>query len=344
MEEICMRPQAQIKMGFYPTPLSVMARLTRHLSFYSGEPYSALDPCCGDGAALAALCPSSAALHRCGIEPDHERAKRAGSLVDQVVHAPLEQVDLPEQGFSILFLNPPYGDETDESAPMRSELSFLRATLPALSEGGVLIYIIPKARFSEPVCRTLSEYCEGIRIFRFPDPEYGRFRQLVLLAYRSGERPAADRTPWEEIQRTASGTLDVLDPDPIDPLSPTTCPKVALSARAHTDDELERLLLGSPLQERIARLVEIEAAHGQGIIRSPLPLRRGHVGLMLAAGRLRGLIGNGGSRHLVVGKPVRTKERVEEVDEDGNQIIREKHSFKVVIKVLTPEGKIRLLE
>jgi len=341
-----MRPQAQRKMGFYPTPPSVMARLTRHLSFFSGLTYSALDPCCGDGAALAALCPSSNLLHRCGIEPDAERAKQAGSRLDQVVHAPLEGVGLPERAFSILFLNPPYGDETHESMPMRYELSFLSKTLPALAEGGVLIYVIPKTRFSEPVCRLLSEHCEDIRLFRFPDPEYGRFRQLILLAYRSGERPATARTPWEEIQRTASGTLDVLDPDPIGPLSPASCPKVSLSIRAHTEDEMQRLLMGSPLQERISRLVEIEAAHGQGmtIIRSPLPLRRGHVGLMLAAGRLRGLIGKGASRHLVVGKPVRIKERVEEVDEDGNEIIREKHSFKVVIKVLTPDGKIRLLE
>jgi len=339
-----MRPQAQVKMGFYPTPSSVMARLTRHLSFFSGLPYSALDPCCGDGAALPALCPSSNLLHRSGIEPDGQRATEAASLLDQILHAPLEQVELPERAFSILFLNPPYGDETDESAPMRYELSFLRKTLPALAEGGVLIYIIPKTRFSEPVCRTLSEHCEDIRIFRFPDPEYGRFRQVVLLAYRAGERPVANRTSWEDIRRTAFGAAQVLDPDPIDPLSPASCPKVTLSVQAHTQDELEKLVQGSPLAERIARLVQIEAAPGHAVIRSPLPLRRGHVGLMLAAGRLRGLIGKGASRHLVVGKPVRTKERVEEVDEDGNQTVREKHSFKVVIKVLTPLGEIRLLE
>ena len=62
-----MHVHGKTKLGFFPLPISEAKRLKNYLSFASE--CSALDPCVGDGAALAALVESSPA-RRYGIEID----------------------------------------------------------------------------------------------------------------------------------------------------------------------------------------------------------------------------------------------------------------------------------
>jgi hypothetical protein len=46
-----MRPQGKIKLGFFPLPVMEAERLRKLFVF--AAPFSALDPCVGDGAACA---------------------------------------------------------------------------------------------------------------------------------------------------------------------------------------------------------------------------------------------------------------------------------------------------
>lgn len=48
-----MRPHGQTKLGFFPLPIAEAERLRKWLAF--SEPFSALDPCVGDGVAFAQL-------------------------------------------------------------------------------------------------------------------------------------------------------------------------------------------------------------------------------------------------------------------------------------------------
>ena len=47
-----MRIQGGIKMGHYPTPARVVDLIRNYLAFPPGQ-FSSLDPCCGEGDALA---------------------------------------------------------------------------------------------------------------------------------------------------------------------------------------------------------------------------------------------------------------------------------------------------
>ncbi len=49
-----MRLEAKIKMGYYPTPLSVVDRIRLFLEFPEND-VSLFDPCCGEGFALKNL-------------------------------------------------------------------------------------------------------------------------------------------------------------------------------------------------------------------------------------------------------------------------------------------------
>src|SRR5207244_4310710 len=73
-----------------------------------------------------------------------------------------------------------------------------------------------------------------------------------------------------------------------------------------------------------------------------LPLHRGHLGLLLAAGEPDGLVGEGEERHLVRG--IIEKVELESADyEDGAMSRRTREAFSVKVKALFPNGVIRLI-
>ena len=75
------RLNAKVRCNYYPLPLREAERI-RNLLRFPIEPFSALDPCVGDGAAFAAITRDSSA-RRYGIELDAYRAEQAGPVADQ---------------------------------------------------------------------------------------------------------------------------------------------------------------------------------------------------------------------------------------------------------------------
>ena len=69
-----MRLEARVKMGYYPTPISVVERIRTFIGI--AEKASILDPCCGEGSALAKLTEGTGAKTY-GIEIDGHRAEEA---------------------------------------------------------------------------------------------------------------------------------------------------------------------------------------------------------------------------------------------------------------------------
>ena len=57
-------------------------------------------------------------------------------------------------------------------------------TVPYLIPGGVLVYIIPQNRLDKAIARLLASRFEHIHVLRFPDPEYGDFRQIVVFGVK----------------------------------------------------------------------------------------------------------------------------------------------------------------
>ena len=76
--------------------------------------------------------------------------------------------------------------------------------------------------------------------------------------------------------------------------------------------------------------------------RPPLPLHSGHLGLLLAAGKLDGVVGEGVDRHVVKGKVTKVVSKVEEYKGDVLEQ-RELDRYVVSIKVLNRNGEIREL-
>ena len=105
-----MRNEARIKMGYYPTPLTVVERVRTFLNYPQGN-VNVFDPCCGEGLALQNLVEGTNATTY-GIELDEYRAEQAKRLLDHVLKGSYEDARVTNSAFSCLFLNPPYDWES----------------------------------------------------------------------------------------------------------------------------------------------------------------------------------------------------------------------------------------
>ena len=76
-------------MGYYPTPLSQVALIASWLNAESGKPVRLLDPCVGQGEALAALAQALAQqgvrVETWGVELSPGRAEKAAARLDRVL-------------------------------------------------------------------------------------------------------------------------------------------------------------------------------------------------------------------------------------------------------------------
>ncbi len=335
-----MRLAGQTKMGYYPTPLGVVELIRSRIQFPSA-PVNVLDPCAGEGLALECLAKDTKAVSF-GIELDLDRAAEAEKRIDHFVQGACERVEISPRSFALLWLNPPYDDDGEGE---RKEFTFLRDAFDALVPGGLLVYIIPKERLSKEAAALLASNFRNLKVERFPDPEFAKFRQIVVMGIRN-EWPQT--SPWQEKLLN-----DAREGNELLPLAharwseytllPTE--KAVLRLRSIDPEELVRLAATSPLLDRLREAMEPPTFERMG--QPPTRLHTGHLGLLLSAGRLNGLVGKGEDRHIVVGKPGKAVIERNEAEEDAEgrtvQVHRRLEIPTVTIKILRPTGEIRTL-
>lgn len=336
-----MRIHGRMKMGHYPTPVRVVELVRSCLSFPSSS-FTALDPCCGEGNALAGLVAGTSAITY-GVELDHQRAEKSKIRLNHVLRCGIEETRIQHRSCSLLLLNPPYDEltleEEADTKTERQERAFLRISMPYLIPGGVLVYIIPQNRLDKPIARLLASRFERIRVFRFPDPEYGDFRQIVVLGIRKTSNMLDEREALR-LQRMQKMDLVPLSDNPqADYLIPVSNPLTLFRSTTIDPAELEKHMAQSPLWKRFAALITRTEIR---MPRPPLPLHSGHLGLLLAAGKLDGIMGTGNERHLVKGSVRKITTVLQEVKGEVLEE-RELDRYVVSIKVLNQQGDIREL-
>lgn len=335
-----MRLAGQVKMGYYPTPPGVVELLKPLILFSTyGDKASALDPCCGEGGALEALC-ADKKVQTFGIELDAARAKEARKRLKHVVHASFDHVDISPEGFGLLFLNPPYDDEEGE----RKELIFLRGTMDALVSSGMLVYVIPEKRLTRPIAELLASNFTEIAVYRFPDGEFERFGQIVVLG-RKNPWPLDEAGEAEKLLKFRQGDVPPLKSGLMRRYTVPSSAGAMIREREVQPEELLKLVKDSPLIPRLQDLLEPRSV--SEVTQPPTRLHVGHLGLLLAAGRLNGVVGEGRERHLVAGKPVKHIVETTEVetDDEGNEheVQKRLETFRVTIKLLCPNGELKKL-
>ena len=349
-----MRLAGQIKGGFYPTPPRVVGMIAAYVAAEmpqnsgrgrrnrrwesQGRTLRLLDPCCGTGEALQLLAQDlgqrfpMVETETCGVELHRERSEEAAGRLDHTLGGDLFGSTIANRAFGLLFLNPPYDHDQKD---LRVEHSFLLHCTRYLVERGVLVYIVPRRSLAVSL-RFLAANYSQLRAYSFPEPECERFDQVVVFGHRKAESHV-DRDSLE------SARNELLGPD-MRHLAPGFVP--AYDAPLSKSGEFMFSL----------RIVNPEAAAAQarraglwadpevtealfpvnGITTRPLmPLRRGHMALLVAAGFMDNMcLETEDRRVLVKGRAVKEKVLVEEDDEI--EVYREQ--LKTTVTVLDLES------
>ena len=344
-----MRIEGRLRLGYYPLRQPEADRIRQHLQLMPG--FVALDPCIGEGHALAAIT-AGVEGHRCGVELDAYRAEQARSRADQVIHASVFDVHCPAESISLLYLNPPYDFEISEGKNQRMERVFLQHTYRWLKPGGVLVLVIP--------CSSLSD-CSEILAWNFKDvsvsaltePESVKYDQIILFGIRR-TRSERDRirdreVSWQrmELYKKSLGLEDLrkLHPLTARPARVYEVPSseaVELTARGLPLDEIEDLLANSPAYDKARRLLVGQEDRVAG--RPLTPLHGGHVGLLAVSGMLNGIFGEGPNLHVARWQSVKVIDKIEETDDSGVTTIREKERFSHELRVVFKDGRVAVLK
>ena len=289
-----MRLAGQAKAGFYPTPPRVVDMIAGLVygargSYRGQDVLRILDPCCGEGEAVAQLAEqlrqrSSVPIETFGVELHNVRADEAAGRLDRALSTDLFQTSIGHGAFGLLYLNPPY--DTDQEK-RRAEHRFLTHCAEYLAEDGLLVYVVPRRRLAVSA-RYLAAHYQRLRCWAFPDPEREVFDQVVLAGCRKME-PHLDEHAELHAPTTPAGEI-LFAPRTVDP---TAAAVEARRSGLWTSAEVTDSLWPSRSQNT----------------RPLMPLRRGHMAMLTAAGFLDNLcLQADGQRILVKGRT--TKEKV----------------------------------
>ena len=296
-----MRLAAQAKGGYYPTPDRVVDLIADMIQAPNGyyrnaETLRILDPCCGGGDALYRLVeglnrPNAVSIETYGDELHRDRAEEAERRLDRALASDLFATSIANGAFGMLLLNPPYDYDSEDK---RTEHAFLTQTTRYLADDGLLVFIVPRQRLGVSA-RYLSTHYGRMRCWAFPQPEREVFDQVVLFGHRKAD-PVPDAHAESMVMEWSMG-----EPEPLRSYSPATTPRGDILFATRTVDPV-----AAAAEARRSGLwtnTEITDTLWPAQVtptRPLMPLRLGHIAMLVAAGFLNNLVLEADGRRILV--------------------------------------------
>lgn len=337
-----MRLAGQAKAGYYPAHPHAICLLAKHLVKQQLSPnsknntFQILDPCAGCGLAVRTL----ADLIPIPDENVYAVELDAGRAVELSVNLPKARIVAPASylnmavtyhSFGIAYVNPPF-DWAGRGN--REEQVFAEQATRNLVTGGVLALVMPFAAINhnKGFCEFLDMHYEDGALWKFPDGTddedkvYRPYTETVYLG-RKRKQPL----PGNEIIRMGDlhkmqvhwGYVRMEQLPPLGAVQPKNWTngtpsyerdetirlyEIPGAWKPHsfkktrfTEAELLAELDKSPLNDKLKEVKEFTPAS------PPLPLTRGHLGLVLASGMLDGVVEGPHGPHVVRGSSTKIK-------------------------------------
>jgi predicted RNA methylase len=373
------RLAATVKCGYYPaSPIAVEAIL-KHLRL-SDNPkgHFILDPCAGEGRAIRQIAeglgvPSE---HVYAVELDRGRTEQIKANIpgaNVLGPATFMGVQITGHSFSLAYVNPPFDFELGGNR--REEQAFVQKASHMLAHRGVLVLVMPVDKLigNRQFVTYLDSHFEDVEVFRFPDGEnpdgskvrpygevvlFGRKRKVDIPADAIEKHGVLHQRQWQwrsYIQIASIPPLGSVQPRCwTNGLPSRECEEdirtweiphgwkpATFKKTQFTDEELVEVVADSPLKVHFRDVPPLKPA------RPPLPLDRGHLGLILASGMLDGLV-PGDPPHVVRGSSTKVEyhnkeqSRSEENPDTGAVSTTDVYSQRMVtiIRCVTPDGNI----
>lgn len=301
-----------IKNGYFPTDEVTLSGILSALDI-GGKKVRVLDPCCGEGTALAEashhLKTCGAEVNSLGIEFDGERAWHAKQILDRVLHSDVQDVVVSARSVGLLFLNPPYGDVVADTAQTgdkvrhdRLEKVFFRKTISTLQFGGVLVLIVPTYVIDQDFASMIARHFDRVQFFLAPE---NRFKQCVIFGIKKrADHPSKAVAEMLECAGKGEMLCDELPEHWIEEpyLVPPSNDESEFRFHAVRIDATQLQAELSQYQ-RQTLWPQFDALFSQGVREHPAPLRdmsKWHLALALAAGQVCGVVRSVDGRTLLI--------------------------------------------
>ena len=307
------------KNGYYPTDAVTIEGILRLLKQPENPGITRIiDPCCGEGTALAEVGNYLNNSESYGVELDEERAWHSKEILETVIHGDLHDCLIGQRQFSLMFFNPPYGDliadrtdyESKKQGRARLEKQFYQMTKSYLQFGGIGIIIIPYYTLDKHLSTWIaSHYCD-VQVFKGAVDTY---KQIVII----GKRQRADSSDvtlrnWlMDIgqSKTIPSELPGVDSEPESYLVPATVDLKLKFQYVKTDPK--QLLVEINKHPVLWQGFDMHFCNTTQVKRRPLrKMTDWHMALMLAAGHINGLVtsNDGEKTYLIKGDTHKKKE------------------------------------
>jgi hypothetical protein len=339
------RIASQSKGGYYKTPVEEMNLILKRIRFvgsHDNNLVNLIDPCAGEGEALAMLAKhlrsQGAETDARGCELEKGRAEIAGTVLDQVIQDGYERLRT-EPKFSVLWLNPVYDDAFDE----RMETTFLRDLTGwknVMEKGGLFMFCVPQLVLEETAGLLASRF-QNIQVYRFTDENYPVFKQIVLFGNYNKEHDAKKRRQTAKWLRELAyvepeiiPTLDVED-GVMFTIRPSAEPVAYFRAGIDNIEELTKDLSLSSVFTEMEKVLNPTSLRSTELKNPLLPLKATHYGTAIAAGA----VGGNMATHIITGITKLKVQKKEEKDGDGKVTseVYTKH-YQALVRVFSPQG------
>lgn len=193
------RLASEAQMAFYPTSTESLEKIFKTVK--PQKDLHIIDPCCGKGDAIKKITSMLNATSY-GVELDEERAKEANLKLKHTLNADaIWGVSKSYNFASLLFLNPPYGVDSNGA---RLEEKFVRNWSNTIIKNGYLLLVINSSSATSEMAKAiqLANLKPIISLVDKDNEEYKKFGQYFLL-FQKGS--FLTRSPLDEIITFISG-------------------------------------------------------------------------------------------------------------------------------------------
>jgi 16S rRNA G966 N2-methylase RsmD len=342
--------RSQATGGYYPFPPEHLPALASLIKA-TAEGGRILDPCAGEGNALKRLAEAwNLTPYANELDAGRTAACREKFGTERSAQGDLMTLRTPNGTYSIVYINPPYAENSGGADEKRREFEHLAHAWKWVQDGGFVIWVVYAQHMTERAASFLAKHSSNVDVYRVPGLHLGTYPQIVVVAKARPEMrgETADAETLHLIEACKS-------PDSLPPLEVCAEPVYRLPAPAHVkrfyfhpDEVTAELMLPALAEHGVQRTNTFQA-----IVETPppppelapiVPPRGGQLGLILAAGLFNGLLLN-----LEEGPAaVRGVVRMTEINTTPPEMVgvREtiEHKAQVTISLLHKSGKVTVIE
>ena len=320
-----------VKNGYYPTDGDTIQRVLNTLQPADNGEIRIIDPCAGEGTALAE-CKAHLGTDQTeafGIEYEEERAYHSKEILNRCIHGDFQDTIIGKRSFGLLWLNPPYGDlvadkaqtagATEMSGRKRLEKLFYLQANGLVQFGGVMVLLVPFDVLDREFRKWITTHFERVEVFKAPEQ---KFRQVVIMGVKT--RAGANRKAKQDmikLQQASAGQA---------PEFPETWGRKPYIIPASTGEvkfeyiKIDAKQLGQEIDKYPCLWEQFNLHLKQGARTQRRPLRQlsdWHLALSLAAGQIAGVVhSKDGKVYVVKGathKEKETKTKTEVLNDEG---------------------------